>query len=109
MRVRIRNDVMRRWSVLTTLGVLSCSVLLVLMRLARYGFLPGVMRDWMYVLGCYLLLACYIVALASLVRRGVARIFPTAALLLLFLLGWTEMVTAMMWLPFALTEILHRL
>jgi len=106
----IGTDLRRRWSLLTTLCVLSCSALLVLMRLYLHGFspLPGVMRGGVFVLAGYLLLACFLLGVASLVQRGAATIVPGAILLLILVLEWITMVTAIMWLPFALTAILLR-
>lgn len=107
----IRADVRRPWDLWTSILLVACFVLLAIEKLcsSRTTLAPEGSAVRVCVWTANLLLASSVGAALSLLRRGVARAVPAFLLLLLISLGWLEILTALMWLPFAAVEIVHRL
>jgi hypothetical protein len=107
----IRVDARRPWSLWTTVFLIASFVQVAIEKLCCYGRAPVLEGSALrvYVWGAFLLLAFFGGAVLSLLRPGVARAVPALLLLLLIGLGWLEVVTALMWLPFVAVEFVHRL
>jgi hypothetical protein len=108
----IRADIRRPWDLRTTASLVGTFVFLGSAKLWLYW--PKLLGEQfplgrVYVCAAYALLAFFVAAFLSLLRRGVPKIVPGALLILVVGLGWLEMMLALMWLPFLVTEIVRRL
>jgi hypothetical protein len=93
------------------ISFVACFVLLAIEKLCSYRRAPvrGGFGLGVCVWGAYALLAFFIAAFLSLLRRDAPRIVPLLLLAVVVRFGWLEMMIALMWLPFVATEIIRRL
>jgi len=104
------KDLLRPWAVPTRLCLVGCVVFLGLIKIEWWRAVPAREQppDWVYVWGSNAFLLFFVGACLSLAFPGGARIVPALLVIILLILGWLELALALMWLPFVMLELLHR-